>query len=82
MNVKLNVAENSRVIKLVLSGSGVRGATGAGVPDGATDGQISVYDATSEEWVPTTVLSGFNKFSLVAELPVTWDPDTVYLKPA
>lgn len=28
MNVKLNVTENSRVIKLVLSGTGVRGATG------------------------------------------------------
>jgi hypothetical protein len=28
MNVKLNVTENSRVIKLVLSGTGVRGASG------------------------------------------------------
>jgi hypothetical protein len=25
---------------------------------------------------------GFDKFSLVAELPVTWDPDTIYLTPA
>ena len=79
MNVKLNVTENSRIIKLILSGTGVRGATGAGVPDGATDGQIAVYAAADEEWVPTTVLSGLTKISVVDALPTPTDPTTLYL---
>ena len=52
------------------------------LPSDATDGQFAVYDAATQTWPATTVLSGFDTFSLVAELPVTWDPDTIYLTPA
>ena len=79
MNVKLNVTENSRVIRLVLSGTGVRGASGAGVPDGATDGQIAVYSGSLADWVPTTVLTGLTKIVVVDELPSPTDPTTLYL---
>ena len=75
MNVKLNVTENSRVIKLVLSGTGVRGASGVGVPDGATDGQIAVYSAALSAWVPT---SGFVPISVVDALPDPQVTGTLY----
>lgn len=52
------------------------------LPEGATDGQIAVYLDAQTEWVPTTVLSGFNKFERVSELPATWETDTIYLVPA
>jgi hypothetical protein len=79
MNVKLNVTENSRVIRLVLSGTGVRGASGAGVPDGATDGQIAVYSGSLADWVPTTVLTGLTKIVVTDALPSPTDPTTLYL---
>jgi hypothetical protein len=78
MNVKLNVTENSRVIRLVLSGTGVRGASGAGVPDGATDGQIAVYSGSLTDWVPTTVLTGLTKIAVVDALPDPQVTGTLY----
>jgi hypothetical protein len=79
MNVKLNVTENSRVIKLVLSGTGVRGASGVGVPDGATDGQIAVYSDSQSGWVPTTVMSGLTRIAVVDALPDPQVTGTLYM---
>ena len=79
---RILITEDHAATRLTVSPLGLQGAPGTGVPAGATDSQIAVYSTAEADWVPTTVLSGFNTFSLVAEFPVTWDPDTVYLKPA
>jgi len=76
MNVQLNVTDNSRVIKLVLSGTGVRGASGQGVPDGATNGQIAVYSEALNAWIPT---SGFVPIAVVDALPDPQIAGTLYM---
>ena len=64
------------VTRLIVSPIGLRGATGAGVPDGATAGQIPVYSGTA--WAPITVLSGLTKIAVVAALPTPQVTGTLY----
>ena len=78
MAASITVTQNIRRVELELRPLGVRGASGVGVPDGATDGQIAVYSGSGTNWVPTTVLSGLTKIAVVDELPTPQVTGTLY----
>lgn len=76
---RIVITEDHATTRLTVSPLGLTGAPGTGVPDGATNGQISVYDDTEAEWVPTTVLSGLTKIAVVDALPDPQVTGTLYL---
>lgn len=76
---RITVTSGGVQTRLTISPIGLQGLPGAGVPDGATDGQIAVFSESENDWVPTTVLSGCTKIAVVDELPDPEVTGTLYL---
>ena len=71
MNVQLHVTENSRILKLVLSGTGVRGASGS---SGFTEDEIAAIQGAATP-------SADNVFATIADLGVPVLPVTTTAAP-
>ena len=75
----LTINRETREVTLTRNPIGLQGPAGAGVPDGATDGQIAVFSESENDWVPTSVLSGCTQISVVDALPDPEVTGTLYL---
>jgi hypothetical protein len=80
MNVKLNVTENSRVIKLVLSGTGVRGASGT---SGLTADELAAINGAASPdadnpFATMSIFDGLTKLAVVDALPDPQVTGTLY----
>jgi hypothetical protein len=75
---RITVTEEHATTRLTVSPIGLQGVPGEGVPLGATDGQISVYNGLATTWVATTVLSGLTQIAVVDALPDPQVTGTLY----